>query len=224
MNILISFGVVVSTFLFSTITSFLICYANNYPFINPTFSKEKRMTRINEYIWNVPLLILQSTGLMYIVSDNIIPYEQHTWFESVYSISLYFVLIEALYYIYHRVIHKYYYVSVHKKHHTNIIVYPFDSFYLTDLDDLASIISIGMPIIFINVSLYEQILIFYIYITSSYLSHSELYWSHHSIHHKLLNCNYCILFPIFDIIFGTYRRCKKITGVKKNTSVNSIQV
>jgi len=106
----------------------------------------------------------------------------------------------------------------------NIIVYPFDSFYLTDLDDLASIISIGMPIIFINVSLYEQILIFYIYITSSYLSHSELYWSHHSIHHKLLNCNYCILFPIFDIIFGTYRRCKKITGVKKNTSVNSIQV
>jgi sterol desaturase/sphingolipid hydroxylase (fatty acid hydroxylase superfamily) len=210
MNIFISFGVIIFTFTMSTITSFLICYANNYSFMNPTFSNEKRMTRINEYIRNVPLLICQSTGLMYIVSDNIIPYEQHTLFESLYSMFLYCLLIEANYYIYHRIIHKYFYVNVHKHHHANVIVYPFDTFYLTSLDDLASIISIGMPIIFINISVYEQIIILYIYITTSYLSHSELYWSHHSIHHTFLNCNYCILFPIFDIIFGTYRSCKKI--------------
>jgi hypothetical protein len=74
MNILISFVVIISTFTMSTITSFLICYANNYSFMNPTFSNEKRMTRINKYIRNVPLLVCQSTGLMYIVSDNIIPY------------------------------------------------------------------------------------------------------------------------------------------------------
>jgi len=78
MNILISFGVIVTAFSISTITSFMICYVNNYPFINPTFSNEERITRINEYIRNVPLLIFQSTSLMYIVSDNIIPYGQHT--------------------------------------------------------------------------------------------------------------------------------------------------
>lgn len=61
MNILVSFGVIVSTFSISTITSFLICYVNNYPFINPTFSNEEKITRINEYIRNVPLLIFQST-------------------------------------------------------------------------------------------------------------------------------------------------------------------
>jgi sterol desaturase/sphingolipid hydroxylase (fatty acid hydroxylase superfamily) len=214
MNILISFVVIISTFTMSTITSFLICYANNYSFMNPTFSNEKRMTRINEYIRNVPLLVCQSTGLMYIVSDNIIPYGQHTLIESLYSICLYCLLIEANYYMYHRIIHKYFYVNVHKQHHINVIVYPFDTFYLTSLDDLASIVSIGMPIIFINISVYEQIIILYIYITTSYLSHSELYWSHHSIHHKLLNYNYCILFPIFDIIFGTYRSYKKDTFVK----------
>ena len=205
MNMLLLFGVIVSTFSISTITSFVICYVNNYPFINPTFSNEERITRINEYIRNVPVLIFQATGLMYIVSDNIIPYGKHTWFESLYSMFLYCILIEANYYIYHRIIHKYYYSKVHKKHHTNIIVYPFDTFFLTDLDDLASIISIGLPIIFINISVCEQMIILYVYITTSYLSHSELYWSHHSIHHKLLNYNYCILFPIFDIIFGTYR-------------------
>jgi len=205
MNIFISFGVIITTFSISTLTSFAICYVNNYPFINPTFTNEQRITRINDYLRNIPVLIVQSTGLMYIVSDNIIPYGQHNWFESFYSICLYCLFIEANYYVYHRIIHKYYYTTVHKKHHTNIIVYPFDTFFLTDLDDLASIISIGMPIVFINISVYEQIFILYLYITSSYLSHSELYWSHHSIHHKLLNCNYCILFPIFDIIFGTYR-------------------
>jgi sterol desaturase/sphingolipid hydroxylase (fatty acid hydroxylase superfamily) len=211
MNVLLSFFVIISTFTMSTITSFLICYANGYSFINPTFSNEKRMTRINEYISNVPLLICQSTGLMYIVSDNIIPYGQHTWIETLYSMCLYCLLIEANYYVYHRIIHKYFYVNVHKQHHTNVMVYPFDTFYLTSLDDLASIISIGMPVIFINITVYEQIIILYLYITTSYLSHSELYWSHHSIHHKFLNCNYCILFPIFDIIFGTYRSYEKIT-------------
>lgn len=205
MNLLISFSVIVSTFSISTLTAFLICYANGYPFINPTFSDKEKISRINEYVRNVPVLIFQSTGLMYIVSDNIIPYGQHTWVESFYSICLYFTLIEAIYYIYHRTIHKYYYANVHKKHHINVIVYPFDSFFLTELDDLASIVSIGLPIVFINISVCEQILILYVYITSSYLSHSELFWSHHSIHHKLLNYNFCILFPIFDVIFGTYR-------------------
>jgi sterol desaturase/sphingolipid hydroxylase (fatty acid hydroxylase superfamily) len=211
MNILLSFGVIVFTFTISTFTSFLICYVNNYSFMNPTFSNEKRMTKINEYIRNVPLLICQSTGLMYIVSDNIIPHGRNNLVESLYSMCLYCLIIEANYYLYHRLIHKYFYTNVHKKHHENIIVYPFDTFYLTTLDDLASIVSIGSPIIFINITVYEQILILYLYITSSYLSHSELYWSHHSIHHKLLNYNYCILFPIFDIIFSSY---KKDTFVK----------
>ena len=214
MNILISFGVIISTFTISTITSYLICYVNDYPFINPNFSNEERKTRINEYIMNVPLLIFQSTGLSYIISDNIIPYEQHSWLESLYSICLYCLLIEANYYIYHRIIHKYYYAYVHKKHHKNVIVYPFDTFFLTGIDDLASIVSIGMPIVFINISIYEEMIILYIYITASYLSHSELYWSHHSIHHKMLKYNYCILFPIFDIIFGTYRSYKKDTFIE----------
>jgi sterol desaturase/sphingolipid hydroxylase (fatty acid hydroxylase superfamily) len=205
MNILVSFGVIAATFTISTITSFIVCYVNNHPFINPAFSSETKIARINEYIRNVPLLILQSTGFMYIISGNIIPYGTHTWIESLYSMCLYCLLVEANYYIYHRFIHKYYYTIVHKKHHTNVIVYPFDTFFLTGFDDLASIISIGMPIIFINISIYEQIIILYIYITASYLSHTELYGSHHSIHHTLLNYNYCILFPIFDIIFGTYR-------------------
>jgi sterol desaturase/sphingolipid hydroxylase (fatty acid hydroxylase superfamily) len=204
MNILTSLSIIVGTFSISTISAYLICYLNNYPFISPKLTNVEKVTRLYEYIKNVPVLIFQSTSFMYIVSGNIIPYGQHTWLESGYSISFYCLLIEAIYYTYHRFIHKYYYIDVHKKHHTNIIVYPIDTFFLTGLDDLASIIAIGLPIVFIKISVVEQIFILYLYITCSYLSHSDLYWRHHSIHHRFMKYNFCILFPIFDIIFGTY--------------------
>jgi sterol desaturase/sphingolipid hydroxylase (fatty acid hydroxylase superfamily) len=206
MNILVSISIITGTFSISTITAFFICYLNKYPFINPNFEREKQLERINDYIMNVPVLLFQSTGFMYLFSDNIIPYGKHTWLGTCYSIFLYCLLIEANYYAYHRFIHKYYYEHVHKKHHSNVVVYPFDTFYLTSIDDAASIVSIGLPVVFMKISAVEQIFILYIYITTSYFSHSDLFWKHHKIHHQLLNYNYCILFPIFDIIFGTYKK------------------
>lgn len=205
MELLTSASIIIGTFAMSTITAYFICSLNNHPFINPKFTKETQLERINDYIKNVPLLIIQSIGLIYIASNNIIPDWNHTWIESFYYISIYCIFIEANYYVYHRFIHKYYYENVHKKHHTNVNVYPFDTYYLTSIDDLASIISIGLPLFFIKISVMEEIIILYMYITTSYLVHSELYWTYHSIHHKLLNYNFCILFPIFDIIFGTYK-------------------
>ena len=209
MNIISSICIVSGAFSISTLTAYLICYFNKHPFFNPTITDEERDIQINEYFKNVPILILQSGSLMYIVSDNIIPYDQHTGFQSLYTIALYSVYIEAIYYTYHRLVHKYGYSYIHKKHHKNVIVYPFDTFYLTGIDDFASIISIGIPVVFIQLTLLEQFIILYTYITSSYLSHSELFWSHHSIHHRFRKYNFCILFPIFDVLFGTYK-------VKKN--------
>lgn len=205
MNIILSICIVSGAFSISTLTAYLICYFNKHPFFNPTITDKERGIQIDEYFKNVPILILQSGGLLYFVSDNIVPYDQHTWFQSLYTITIYIVYIEAIYYTYHRLVHKYGYSYIHKKHHKNVIVYPFDTFYLTGIDDFASIISIGIPIVFIKISLLEQFIILYTYITSSYLSHSELFWSHHSIHHKFRIYNFCILFPIFDVLFGTYK-------------------
>jgi sterol desaturase/sphingolipid hydroxylase (fatty acid hydroxylase superfamily) len=206
MNIFYCIGTVTTAFIMSTLSAYFICSYNNYPFINPSLTDEEQNLKINEYTRNVPILIIQSSGLMYLISDNIIKYDEHTLFQSFYTLCMYFLCIEAIYYVYHRLIHKYFYLYVHKKHHTNITVYPFDTFLLTELDDLASIVSIGLPVLFIKISMIEQFIILYLYITSSYLSHSNLFWSHHYIHHKLFKYNFCILFPIFDIIFGTYKK------------------
>lgn len=206
MNIFYCISTVTTAFIMSTLSAYFICSYNNYPFINPSLTDEEKNLRINEYTRNVPILIIQSSGLMYLISDNIIKYDDHTLFQSFYTLCMYFLCIEAIYYVYHRLIHKYFYLYVHKKHHTNITVYPFDTFLLTELDDFASIVSIGLPVLFIKISMIEQFIILYLYITSSYLSHSNLFWSHHYIHHQLFKYNFCILFPIFDIIFGTYKK------------------
>ena len=117
-------GTVATAFIMSTLSAYFICSYNNYPFINPSLTNEEKNLRINEYTRNVPILIIQSSGLMYLISDNIIKYDEHTLFQSFYTLCMYFLCIEAIYYVYHRLIHKYFYLYVHKKHHTNIIIYP----------------------------------------------------------------------------------------------------
>ena len=205
MNFIYSFSIIIGTFSASTITAYIICAYNNYTFINPNMKHVTRVDRMIDLVKNVPLLLIQSVGFMYMTSDNIIPYGQHTWLESYQTIIVYCLFIEANYYAYHRFIHKYYYTDIHKKHHENVIVYPFDTFHLTQLDDLALVISLGLPLFFIQISMVEHILTLYMYITTAYLSHSEFFWNHHSIHHRFLHSNFCILFPVFDILFGTYK-------------------
>lgn len=99
MELLTSASIIIGTFAMSTMTAYFICSLNNHPFINPKFTKETQLERINDYIKNVPLLIIQSIGLIYIASNNIIHYGGHTWIESFYYISIYCIFIEANYYI-----------------------------------------------------------------------------------------------------------------------------
>jgi sterol desaturase/sphingolipid hydroxylase (fatty acid hydroxylase superfamily) len=207
MHAIYSIYIIISSFSLSAITTFIICYINNKPFINPNYNVEKRIERIKEMGKNMIILTFQSFGMIYVVSENIIPYREHSnIFESIFSMIQICFFIEANYYMYHRIIHKYYYTEVHKKHHENVIVYPFDTFFLTDVDDFAFMFSLLFPSTFIKISVIEQSLIIYIYITTSVISHSDIYWKHHYIHHKLPCYNYCLLFPIFDILFGTYKK------------------
>jgi sterol desaturase/sphingolipid hydroxylase (fatty acid hydroxylase superfamily) len=94
---------------------------------------------------------------------------------------------------------------IHSTHHENVEVYPFDTFYMTKLDSLFLIGSLGAPILILRMNYFENIMALYIYITAAYLEHSNLCLMHHAKHHKLMFCNFCILNPIFDLLVGTYR-------------------
>jgi len=197
--------IIIHPFALATFTAIAICNYYKYPFISPKFTIDKIAERLQEMSKNIPMLLGQSILFNYIVYPNLQSNESHDIPTMMIMMSLYVILIELNYYIYHRWIHANFYPYIHKKHHQNVDVYPFDTFFLTYTDDLASILSLGIPIIILPITFIEQFIIVYIYITCSYLSHSNLFWKHHVLHHKYLNCNYCILFPIFDILCKTYR-------------------
>lgn len=197
--------IIIHPFILATLTAIAICQYYKYPIISPKYTIEKIADRLNEMSQSIPVLLGQSILFTYIIYPNIQLNESHNEIVMVSTIAIYIIMIEVIYYIYHRWIHKNYYVSIHKKHHENVEVYPFDTFFLTYLDDTALILSLGIPVMILPVTFIEQFIVLYLYITCSYLSHSNLFWNHHSIHHKYLNCNYCILFPIVDILCKTYR-------------------
>lgn len=201
------FMINLGVFGFSTFTAYSICILFNQPFINPTYSKEVIAARITDARNTIALVLTNSFITTSFLMYKIVSIKNHTWFQTGVVISTYSILIELFYYLYHRGVHSHplLYQWIHKKHHKNHDVYPFDTFYLSSFDSMGLIISLGLPLTFLPVSYFELKTVLYIFLTSSYLSHSKLFYDHHHIHHTLVNYNYCILLPIFDIAFNTYK-------------------
>jgi sterol desaturase/sphingolipid hydroxylase (fatty acid hydroxylase superfamily) len=201
-----SICIIINPFILSTISAIYIFNYYKYPFISPVYSISKIKDRIKDMNNSIPALLASSIAVNYIIYPYILPNNRHNELEICYSILSYCILIEFIYYVYHRLIHFYGYKTVHKKHHKNVNIYPFDTFFFTYIDDIALIYSLGIPVIFLRITYFEQFIVLYMYITCSYISHSKLFWKHHVIHHELLCYNYCILFPIFDILCNTYKQ------------------
>ena len=201
------FVINIGVFSLSTFTAYSICILFKQPFINPKYSKELIATRIADARNTIVLVLANSFITTSFLMYKLESVKNHTWFQTGLGICTYSMCIELLYYMYHRGVHShpFVYTLIHKKHHMNHDVFPFDTFYLTSFDSMGLIVSLGLPLAFLPVSYFELKTVLYIYLTSSYLSHSKLFYDHHHIHHTLVQYNYCILNPIFDIVFRTYK-------------------
>ena len=201
------FMINIGAFGFSTLTAYIICNICNQPFINPKYSSDLITTRLKDGCSTIVVVLTKSFITTSFFIQKIVLVKDHTWLQTGMNICTYTVCIEFLYYAYHRGVHSspFLYKLIHKKHHSNHDVYPFDTFYLTTFDSIGLIISLGLPLTFLPISYFELNTVLYIYITSSYLAHSKLFYDHHHIHHSLVEYNYCIFLPIFDILFRTYR-------------------
>jgi sterol desaturase/sphingolipid hydroxylase (fatty acid hydroxylase superfamily) len=201
------FMVNIGVFGCSTLTAYIICNIYNQPFINPKYTTDVITTRIKDGTTTIVSVLTKSFITTSFFIEKIVAVQDHTWLQTGMNICTYTACIEFLYYVYHRGVHYYPYLYqlIHKKHHANHDVYPFDTFYLTTFDSIGLIVSLGLPLTFLPVSYFELNSVLYIYLTSSYLAHSKLFYDHHHIHHSLIEYNYCIFLPIFDILFNTYR-------------------
>jgi len=195
---------VLGIFLSSTLTAFGICKLYNQPFANPALSNEQIIQRMIDIGKTLTIILGQAVLATAFLWNTMLPMSAHNFPKTFLTIIVFVILIEFFYYIYHRMIHKYFY-EIHKQHHLITDVYPLDTFDFTLLDSLGLVVSIGLPMLLIEVTILEQFIILFIYIVSSYLSHSRQFYDHHYKHHSLRKCNYCIFLPIFDILLDTYK-------------------
>jgi sterol desaturase/sphingolipid hydroxylase (fatty acid hydroxylase superfamily) len=207
MELIASTKLILGTFSASTFTAYLICNQYNIPFFNPKHNRYQFYYNLRQVSLSTSYTLLQAILISSFFIKFFIDKHPHSIMQSTTNLIKYSVFAELLYYIYHRTVHKkQYYKQIHSMHHENVEVYPIDTFYMTNLDSFFLVGSLGAPVLFLNLNYYELAFSTYVYITAAYLEHSRhCIISHHDTHHKLIFCNYCILNPIFDIIFRTYR-------------------
>jgi sterol desaturase/sphingolipid hydroxylase (fatty acid hydroxylase superfamily) len=205
-TIIKSTKLILGTFSASTLSAYGICKYYNVPFFNPTQNSYQFKYQLYEVGKSTSIVLFNSIIFISFFIDSFVKYESHTMYQNIQNILLYSTLVELFYYAYHITVHKKeYYKLIHSKHHENIVVYPFDTFYMHSVDSYFLIASLGLPLAIVRLNYFENIISIYTYITAAYLAHSEKFFTHHAAHHKIIFCNYCIIIPIFDLIFGTYR-------------------
>jgi sterol desaturase/sphingolipid hydroxylase (fatty acid hydroxylase superfamily) len=188
----------------ATVSAFGFFRYNNYPLTNPNESLE-----IFHKKWKQLVLINVGGFIEYnIVLSNIHSWDtrEHTIGQSIMTIFAYSAYIEFLYYVSHYINHlPLFYKKIHAQHHESHDVYPIDTFYLSFIDLQYLFFALHAPLLQMDIRIDEYIFVTYIYILFSYISHSQLFHRHHYIHHKFHKCNYSLMIPYFDYIFGTYR-------------------
>ena len=195
-----------SIFISSTLTASLITKLLNKPFINPKFTKEKIASNMKSIIKNV-CNVVTTTTLPIVTTIHILCLDKtsHTILYTTSNIVCYAFFIELAYYIYHRIQHNVLFLKkIHHKHHEHINVFPFDTFYIDYYDAIGLSVCLLYPCAILSVNRIELFSIIYFYATGAYLEHSNILSRQHQIHHERFTCNYCFIFPIFDIICQTH--------------------
>jgi sterol desaturase/sphingolipid hydroxylase (fatty acid hydroxylase superfamily) len=221
-----AFFSVIFTFLASTATAVILCQMKQIPF---------QMLPTTLVCWNKPEKKDTAPSFSLLVGGNTVClaylWNTGSFLSTASSISagggsggsfaivymaplrllLYLVWIEGTFYAVHRVLHlPPFYGWIHKKHHENYHLCPIHAFYLSPIETGLVVLNQNLPFFFISFTFPEYLFIQYLYFLVEYLSHSDVFFEHHVFHHKYYKWNYCICFPLFDWIFGTYKEFPKI--------------
>ena len=193
-----------SVLISSFVTAISICSINNYSFFNP-------LKRIKDEIKTTlkvgSLVIINYNIIYFLLSKYNLYIDNITHVTRVNNIIYFIFLLEFFNYFYHRLSHsKYLYKYSHYDHHQNIEVFPIDFLQFDLLDNIAQTLYINLPLYFVKMHYFDYAVIYYIYSCGAFLIHSNIITEYHMLHHKYYKCNYGILLPIYDIIFGTYRK------------------
>jgi sterol desaturase/sphingolipid hydroxylase (fatty acid hydroxylase superfamily) len=192
----------------SGLTALFICKLFNKPFMNPKlYDKHDVMDKLNRVL-NVGKSVILNYNIVYFTLSQYNLRDGTDDFHSrIWKIATFVFILEFIAYWYHRLSHEITYIfkNSHKHHHINIDVYPIDFLEFDYIDNVAQTLYTNLPLYFIPMNVNDYTLIYFVYATSAFLSHSDILTNDHIIHHRRFKYNYSLLIPIFDNLFGTYR-------------------
>lgn len=192
--------------LFSTLTTLTICKLQKKQFFNPALTKVSNCAKIYNAIGVGMTAIFNYNIIFFTLSQFHLHNEDYELHCRINSIFKFMFLLEFVAYWYHRVSHEiqFIYKNTHMIHHRNIEVYPIDFLEFDYIDNVAQTLYINLPLYFVPMNVNDYAIIYYFYSTCAFLIHSDILTRDHIIHHNRFKYNYGLLFPVFDIIFGTY--------------------
>lgn len=198
---------ILRTLCLSGITAFYLCKWYNKPLFNPQLYSHDYLVKKIYTIIDVGKYVVINYNIVYFTLSQYYLHEESLQIHvHIFQIMKFLFVLELIAYIYHRLSHEipFLYKNSHSIHHKNIIVYPMDFLEFDFIDNIAQTTYINLPLVFVPMNIYDYAFIYYIYSTGAFLIHSDIFIKEHLIHHKQFKYNYCLLIPIFDVLFGTY--------------------
>jgi len=190
-----------------------------------TYAKKAQIK--SEIKWSLVTGVIFSTMEMGVIVCNYLgitqiytDFSEYGIFYFIFSVIAMIVLHDAYFYWTHRLLHWKPLYKIHKIHHDSVVTTAFTSFNFHPIEAVVqfSILPILMflfPVHWLSITLFLfYMVIFNLSVHNSYefypkgMVRNKVFGqlstpTHHSLHHKRVNCNYGLYFTYWDRLFGT---------------------
>jgi len=153
-----------------------------------------------EFINNIGLIIISHNFILLTHSMDAFVKQDLFILLRIWNIFKYILLLEFFAYTYHRIVHSPIFSNFHKHFlDTNMNIKHY--FITSKTDIIARTLCFHLPIRLVSITYNEFMVVYMFYIYFGYTSYMRNFYNIHIVTKKY---NYSLLFPIYDVLFGTY--------------------
>jgi len=153
-----------------------------------------------QFINNIGLVIILHNFILLIHSMDAFITSELFILLRIWNICKYILLLEFVAYIYHRFVHSPVFSNFHN-HSLDSNLYIKHYFITSKPDIIARTLCFHLPIRMVSITYNDFMGVYMFYIYMEYTNYMRNFYNIHIVTKKY---NYSLLFPIYDVLFGTY--------------------
>jgi len=161
-----------------------------------------------QFVNNIGVIIISHNFMLFTHSMDAFNKTDLDLLLRIWNICKYILLLEFFAYMYHRLVH----TPIFKNFHTHSLesnLYIKNYIITSKPDIIARTLYFHIPVRIVSITYYDFMCVYMFYIYFGYINYMRNFYNIHIVTKKY---NYALLFPIYDIIFGTYLSREKYTN------------